>query len=159
MIMICLSRWWCSCYACDWCNHNTAVLHLQRARRSAGPQRTRPVHTELMHREFRKPVGSPDVSHRTHPERPVLTALKHREDCKTPSHRTLTTDALRACSVLNPSWVKHTGLWGQRPVPQQSASDACDFSKFPIGAIENIPLIFSKAPFGNVLTPTSLEMC
>ena len=29
MIMICLSRWWWSCYACDWCNHNTRVLHLR----------------------------------------------------------------------------------------------------------------------------------
>jgi len=29
MIMICLSRWWCSCYACDWCNHNTGVLHVR----------------------------------------------------------------------------------------------------------------------------------
>ena len=25
-----LSRWWCSCYAHDWCNHNTGVLHKQQ---------------------------------------------------------------------------------------------------------------------------------
>jgi len=28
MIMICLSRWWCLCYACEWCNHNTGVLQI-----------------------------------------------------------------------------------------------------------------------------------
>ena len=67
--------------------------YLQNTGRSAGPHRTRPVHTGLMRREFRKPAGSLDVSHRTHRERPVLTGLK-----------------LRARPVLNPSRVKHTGL-------------------------------------------------
>ena len=39
--------------------------YLQNTGRSAGPHQTRPVHTGLMCREFRKPAGSPDVSHRT----------------------------------------------------------------------------------------------
>jgi len=72
--------------------------YLQSTRRSAGPHRTRPVHTGLMRREFHKPAGSPDVSHRTLPERPVLTALKHREGCKMPLHRTLS-ECVR-CSTL-----------------------------------------------------------
>ena len=36
--------------------------YLQHTGRSAGPHWTRPVHTGLMHREFRKPIWSPDVS-------------------------------------------------------------------------------------------------
>ena len=44
--------------------------------------------------------GSPDASHRTHPERPVLTGPMRREGCKTPAHRTRT-----------------TGRSSQRPVP------------------------------------------
>jgi len=63
-------------------------------------------------------------------------------------------DALRERPVLNPSRVKHPRLRSQRPVPPHLASGECfserkhsrDFSKFPTGAIENIQLIFSKAP-------------
>ena len=45
----------------------------------------------LLRRELRKLAGSLDVSHQTHPERPVLTGLMRREGRKTPVHRTLST--------------------------------------------------------------------
>jgi len=76
--------------------------YLQHTGRSTGPHRTRPVHTGLMRREYRKTAGSPDVSHRTHPERLVLTRLKHKEGCKTPSHRTLTTGRSQSASGAQP---------------------------------------------------------
>ena len=56
--------------------------YLQNTGRSIGPHRT--------HAQGVPQTWSPDVSHRTHPEGPVLTGLKHRKGCKTPSHRTLT---------------------------------------------------------------------
>ena len=44
-------------------------------------------------------AGSPDAKHRY---RPVLTGLKHREGCKTSSHRTLTTGRSQSASGAQP---------------------------------------------------------
>jgi len=55
-------------------------------KRSTGPHWTRPVPTGPVRRELRKLVGSPDVSHRMHPERPVLSSQKHSLTSRNTGH-------------------------------------------------------------------------
>ena len=119
------------------------------------------MHTGLMRRELRKLTGSPDASHRTHPQRPVLTGPMRREGRKTPAHRTLTTGRSKLrpvpivrCLTLTESGSLHTGRSDTASGASEPASGECflsekhsrDFSKIPTGAIENMHLIFSKAP-------------
>ena len=118
------------------------------------------MHTGLMRRELRKLAGSPDASHRTHPERPVLTGLMRREVCKTTSHRTHTTGRSKLrpvpiirCLTLTESGCLLTGRTGTASGASESASGECSsarkhsryFSKFPTGAIENMQFIFLKS--------------
>ena len=78
---------------------------------------------------------------------------------KTHAHRTLSTGLTPVRPVHYATPDNTPDAKGQRPVPPRSASGECfsdrDFSKFPTSAIENIHLIFSKAP--NVPTPPSPE--
>ena len=84
------------------------------------------LHTGPVRRELRKLVGSPNASHRTHPERPELTGLMRREcrqNARTPDaeHRTHTgaSGALCTPALQTPHWTLWTRVrccQHQRPV-------------------------------------------
>jgi len=90
----------------------------------------RPVLNELKLREDCKLVGSSDVSHRTHPERPVLTGLKLREGRQNArAHRTLSTGLTPVRPVHSATPDSTPDAKGQRPVPPRSASGECFSAK------------------------------
>ena len=94
------------------------------------------MHTGLKRRELRKLAGSPDASHRTHPERPVLTGLTPREGCKMPAHRTLTTGRtglrpvpiVRCLTLAGPGSL-HTGRSDTASGASEPASGECFLSE------------------------------
>ena len=129
----------------------TATAHVRlhsTTERSTASHRTHLVHTGPVRTELCKLTGSPDASHQTHPKRSVLPGLMRREGrqtARTPDaeHRT---HSGAPCALYTPAPQTNTtpDPLDQRPVLPTPASG--DFSKFPTGVIENIHLIFSKAP-------------
>jgi len=99
------------------------------------------VHTGPVRRELLKLAGSPDASHRTHPERPVLTGLMRgegRQTARTPDVEHRTHSGASGAHLLHQTVHRMLKasvrcLHAVRPVKHSR-----DFSKFPTGAIENI---------------------
>jgi len=87
------------------------------------------MHTGPVRRELRKLAGSPDASHWTHPERPVLTGLMRREGRQTAhtpyaEHRTHS-GASGALCTPTPQTDTTPDALDQRPVLPTPASGEC----------------------------------
>jgi len=116
------------------------------------------AHRTHTQRGLQNPL-TPDTHHRTHSERPVLSV---RHPLLKSGHTGRMNREHPASSAVRPvlnhnraKHLQHTGRSGQRPVPLRIAFDESHDFKFPIGAIENIHLIFSKAP--NLASQTRWE--